>query len=429
MSTPTASKKRVIGLLLATTCLGAGQDRPAAKFAGKSIPDPPRQKEPWTPPATKLPRFLVAAAAALFEDGMADPRGCEYREVEIGDGKAARTRGFVLPRRESDADRFVVSWDGVIYPASSVGAAADIARDVRADVERMTHSRQGVARQTALFYRALAYEWADPDEERAPTALKVCLLLRLGRADLAEALFAAATSWTPEVRGRDLTDYGLSYLTMAQDWAGIVFLRLIYAHMRGDDAIALDAARRLSAFARSAGARAEAIGFARETNRFTQEPPSYFPFLRQLPELLTDQERRAKEPPRGPIPPRGGDPSARVAALIRELDQIAHPQIVHFGNSPDSPLVPALIAEGEAAVEPLLAALESDTRLTRTTTQGRGMSIERRVHPVREPVLRALIVLIKPETSGGPLDARSLRAYWNRTRPWDSKRTKTNARR
>jgi hypothetical protein len=325
MNAPTGSKKRVIALSLALTCLGAVQDRPGPKFTGRSIPDPPRQKEPWTPPATKLPRFLVAETAALFEDGMADPRGCEYREVEIGDGEAARTRGFVLPRREGEADRFVVGWDGVIYPAFSIGAAADLEKDIRGSLETMRRDRQAAevppnhrpdGGRRSAFARA---EWAGPGNT-TPTALWVCLLLRLGRTDLAEELFAAATTWTPEVRGRDLTDYGLNYLTMARDWTSIVFLRLIDAHRRGDDAIALDAARRLSAFARSAEARAEALGFARERNRFTQEPSAYFPLLRQLPELLADQERRAKDPARGPIPRRGGDPAARVAALIRELD-------------------------------------------------------------------------------------------------------------
>ena len=65
---------------------------------------------------------------------------------------------------------------------------------------------------------------------------------RLGRADLAEALFAAGTTWTPERRGQNLTDYHVSYLTLATDWAAAVFLRLVSAHMRGDDALALDAA-------------------------------------------------------------------------------------------------------------------------------------------------------------------------------------------
>jgi hypothetical protein len=72
---------------LALACLDADEYRPAPKFAGKSIPDPPRQKEPWTPPRTKLPRFLVAATADLIEQGMADPR---ERPATLEDIRAAR---------------------------------------------------------------------------------------------------------------------------------------------------------------------------------------------------------------------------------------------------------------------------------------------------------------------------------------------------
>ena len=62
---------------------------------------------------------------------MADPRGCEYREVEVGDGGPVKTRGFVLPERPGDAGRFAVGWDGVVYPAFAVGAPADLEADVR----------------------------------------------------------------------------------------------------------------------------------------------------------------------------------------------------------------------------------------------------------------------------------------------------------
>jgi len=74
---------RVRWLLVLLVGCGADPFRPAPKFAGKTIPDPPRQADPWTPPETKLPRFLVRATAAIFEAGAADPRDCAYREVEI----------------------------------------------------------------------------------------------------------------------------------------------------------------------------------------------------------------------------------------------------------------------------------------------------------------------------------------------------------
>ena len=335
MNASFASKCLLLPLLVLAE-LQVVEPRPAPKFAGRSIPDPPRQKEPWTPPQTKLPRFLVSATAALFEQGMADPRGCEYREVEIGDGTIFKSRGFVLPERASQAGRFVVSWDGVVYPALSAGAVADLDTDVRTLAQSMKRARVDDAGGFAdAARRGMVWSMVGPSGADSRSALKLCLLLRLGRADLAEVLFAAGRTWRPDMQGQNLTDYHISYLTLATDWAAAVFLRLVNAHMRGDDAIALDAARRLSAFAKAVDTKAEAMGFERIKNRDIEEPPAYLPFLRQLPELLADQERRAKEPARGPIPKRGGDPSARIAALIRDLDQIDEPQTSHFGPIPD----------------------------------------------------------------------------------------------
>ena len=251
---------------------------------------------------------------------MADPRGCEYREVEIVDGRTFKTRAFVLPEKPGESGRFAVSWDGVIDPASSVGPAADLDADVRALADSMRRDRGNDAAGSAArrqraggFVESLGRRgWsgpAGPSDAQIPSALKLCILLRLGRADLAEELFAAGTTWTPEIRGRDLTDYHISYVTLAREWAAAMFVRLVDAHMRADDAIALDSALRLSAFAKAAEARAMELGFEREQDRFGNDRRAYFPFLRQLPELLADQERRAKDAVRGPIPPHGADPA------------------------------------------------------------------------------------------------------------------------
>lgn len=430
----------IVGLL-AMTSFAADPPRPVPKFEGKSIPDPPRQKEPWTPPQTGLPRFLVSATADLFEQGVADPRGCEYRDVEAGNRDIFKTRGFVLPRRDGEPGRFVITWDGVIYPAISVGPPADLDKDVRTLAETMKRERaapvaknanpfEGRGQFTSTHVNEYRWDSGGPSGVNGRSALKVCLLLRLGRADLAEALFAAGTTWTPEVRGRDLTDYHISYLTLATDWAVPVFVRLVSAHMRGDDAIALDAARRLSAFAKAAEAKAEAMGFPRSQARFN-DAPSYMPFLSQLPDSLADHERRAKEPARGPIPKRGGDPSARIAALIRDLDQIDERQMSSPGAAYPgrSPLVQLLIAEGDTAVEPLLSALENDMRLTRSVTYGRGSSLYRAIHPVFEAEFAALEGILRTnqfhESSQRlrlhdleirKTSVRYLRAYWEKNR-------------
>ena len=118
-------------------------EQQAPKFTGKTIPDPPSQGFPWTPPATKLLRALVNATASLFELGAADPRGCDYREVEVDEWRVVtKARGFVMPERPGVAGRFVVGWDGVVRPALSVGAKADLDSDVRALAVALKKSRE-----------------------------------------------------------------------------------------------------------------------------------------------------------------------------------------------------------------------------------------------------------------------------------------------
>jgi len=419
--------------------LGAQPYRPAPRFEGKMIPEPPGQSESWSAPATKLPKFLVTATGILFAQGVADPRGCEYRQVEIVNGSIVKARGFVLPERADTPGRFVVCWDGLVYPALTVGGPADLDRDIHDLAADLKRKRE--AGKPAPFY--LGVNWGFPREGQDyygfagvqnQSPIKLCLLLRLGRADLAEALFAAGTTWTPEPRAHDLTDYQISYLTLAVDWAGAAFQRLISVHVRGEDVIALDTARKLTRFRNLALAKADAMGFpqADRQNRAGTGPAPRFDFLTQLDDLLRDHERRAEMPPRGPIPGKGGDPSARIAALIRDLDQIDEQQMMSPGAaSPgNSPLVHDLIAEGDPAVAPLLEVLESDDRLTRSVSNGRGNSRQCFVHPVYEAAFAALIGILKthefddkrmyawrtPDHAERRALADSIRWFWEKTR-------------
>jgi hypothetical protein len=200
---------------LAVNATAAQQYRSAPKFEGNMIPEPPSQGQPWTAPETKLPKFLVTATAMLFEQGVADSRACEYRMVEIGAGSVVKVRGFVLPERADAPGRFAVCWDGQVYPAVSVGDPVDLGKDMSDLVTSMKRTREN---EKSKPYRDAA-NFGFPGEGRNffggagvddHSPIKVCMLLRIGRADLAEALFAAGTTWTPEVRARDLTDYGIS---------------------------------------------------------------------------------------------------------------------------------------------------------------------------------------------------------------------------
>jgi hypothetical protein len=430
------------GLLVLVPASVAQPTPPAPRFTGTSIPDPPRQRERWTPPDTKLPRFLINATAALFEAGMADPCGCEYRDIEVRDTSLIKTRGFVLPETPGDAGRFAVDWDGVVYPVSSVGALADLKADVRSVTEAMIKARREAvtprARRSGLSagfpasnrQSDLLFGPSGPTAVDNQSPLKLCVLLRLGRADLAEQLFAAGTLWTSKVPSGDLTDYHITFLTLANEWAGVVFDRLISAHVRGDDVVALAAARRLAAFQKAVDARAAAMGFERPERRAgAPGPSSYLGSLDRLPALLADHERRAQEPPRGPIPARGGDASGRIASLIRDFDQIHVVQWSNPGSADpgSAPIVQQVIAEGDLAVEPLLAALASDTRLTRSVSGVRGPAY---VHPVTDAVYRALEGILKANRflddpneyaarttpEGRKRLAAAMRAFWVKNR-------------
>ena len=67
------------------------------------------QKSAWVSPPSELPQAFVSATKTLFDQGLADPRGCEYREIEVpvgepwsGDGGVIKTHGWVLPGAEHD---------------------------------------------------------------------------------------------------------------------------------------------------------------------------------------------------------------------------------------------------------------------------------------------------------------------------------------
>lgn len=444
---PSATWRRIVLAAVAAFLAGAT----ARGFDGEPgpVPTPPRQAEPWTPPATRLPPFLVSATRTLFEQGMADPRGCEYRNIEIdilkvwvagGQPTNTRTHGWVLPRTNGRTENFAVCWNGLVYPVAKVGDTADLEADLRALVESIKSSRAETAKSGRPPFprgvrggmpgspdsRPVAVDWRSP--------IKIGLLLRLGRADLAESLFAAETVWKPEITGRDLTDYGISYLTLASEWALSLFDRAVDAHMRGYDRLALADTRLLVEASRKIEARAAVMGFPRPDprNRIGAPDHPYLGYLGQLETLHEDQERRAREPRRQPPPP-DAPPAVRIAALIRDLDQIGGANMGLAGgiNARGGEVVRKLIAEGDDAVEPLLAVLESDRRLTRTVSFGRSMSSPYRdIQGVQGPALDALAGILQTRNFGGTTPhalyysspeeyrklAATIRAYWEKNR-------------
>jgi hypothetical protein len=433
------------GLVKLWQARARAQTRAATHPQVADIPVPPEQSRPWAAPATALPTALVTATRLLFEQGMADPRGCEYRAVEIRDPALVSTHGFVLPARPGEAGRFAVGWDGLVYPASSVGAPADLDADVRGLADALGKGRaEAAAKGTTgsggaggfVGTTGPLFRVTGPSASVAtPSALKVCLLLRLGRVDLAEALFAAGTTWKPG-EAREPAGGLIGYQALAKEWANRAYNRAVDAHGRGDDVIALDTARRVSAFIQAAGPALDAMGLIRPPGVRPvsgREAPPFFPQLGQLPDLLADQERRAKEPPRGLVPGPDAPAEERIAALIRDLDRLTGSGAVINGiTSPGGPALAALVREGDAAVPPLLAVLESDDRLTRAVSHpgSRIMRDDRFIHYVHQPAYHALTAILKTRVIPGATgamtwdndpaarrrEAAAIRAYWEQNR-------------
>ena len=130
---------------------------------------------------------------------MASPRGCEYRQVEISTHTYVNARGFVLPERADTPGRFAVCWDGLIYPVVTVGEPADLDRDIKDLTAHLKQAREAGESRTGTVNSS---NWGFPREGRnifsevqdfygiagvdAHSPIKICLLLSLGRADLAE---------------------------------------------------------------------------------------------------------------------------------------------------------------------------------------------------------------------------------------------------
>ncbi len=414
---------RRVTAIVVVSCLGA----PSAA----AVPAPPRQRDPWTPPATKLPRYLVSAAATLYEQGLADPRGCEYRAVRLASDQesdnglaAARPpalHAWVIPATGT-GPRAAVGWDGLVYTVSVVGPEADVDADVKALVQVTQRERdQTAGRRPRGLFSAGAQGYAFLAQHNDLEPGKVLVLLRLGRADLAESLWSAAIGWTPDRTRFDLASYGVSYLSLAEDWAWALFSRGLLAHAAGDDADALAALRELARISPLIEARAQTMGFPRPHNfQNNDRVMPYLDFLGPAPVLLADQERRAKEPKSQPEPGKIADRDARIAALVRDLDRVssAYGSGSNIGGAflGNVPVVKALVKEKDAAVEPLLTCLEDDGRLTRTVDYDtRHGTRHVNVRPVSGVAFEALTQILGTRQFGGDSPA-AIRAYWKKSR-------------
>ncbi len=414
---------------------------PSPPFRGTALPIAPQQKLPWTPPAG-FPDPLVAATSTLFDQGLADPRGCAYRQISIGIGNAGdgdsgviQTHGWVLPQTQDDAksaQRFAVCWNGLVYPVALVGASADLAADVKSLLEKDAADRAASAKgdPARRFFRV--FENATPEITAVATdsvlPIKECLLLRLGEDDLAHRYWDALAEDTTSNLNNIKASLRDPYALLADEWAWAMFDRSLTAHMRGDDHLSLVDAQQLTALQPLIEAEDRKHGYQDYPSGgiHTADQP-FLLFLAPLPRLLADEERRVADttaPPALATIQAMPDQKARIAALIQDLDQVSARQMMQPGGvSPDSdPIVLALVNEGDTAVEPLIHAVADDKRLTRSVGFGRSFFQGRDLVSVSSAAYAALVDILHtyefgptPESSDNLADtAAAIQVYWDK---------------
>lgn len=388
------------------------------------LPVPPQQNAAWRATGD-IPTNIISAANAVFTLGFPDPRGCEYREIQIVTSSVwgergtnpTVTHGWMLPG-SAGGRRFAIAWNGLIYPVAKVGDTADLHAEIQSLLAGKGTNRffsgypDGIGESSSVFLATAQ-------------STRVLLLLRLGETA------AALTNFSPSSRSamnfrvqgdsaeRTAAPANDPYLQFAGDWAWALFDGILSAHQRGDENFAFATAQTLTGIQPKIEAEAARRGFPRQSNydpRQKEKERPYLSFLDQLPALFADLERREREGPRENVLARSwtniANQGERITALIHNLDlvgarQWSQPGGVWLGGET---LVAALVAEGDPAVEPLLACWETDKRLTRSVSFHRAFFRNRNVLPVADSAREALAAIVQA-SFGSPAE---LRMYWQK---------------
>ncbi|HEX4120135.1 MAG TPA: hypothetical protein VH619_05940 [Verrucomicrobiae bacterium] len=393
----------------------------APKFSALFIPEPPSQHKHWVPPAADLPTNLISSVQFLFNLGLPDPRGCEYREFEAttGDTSAHTGRitahGWILSGRSGRRPVFAISWDGLIYPAVKVGKKASLKQDLEALLRADELWRKNLPTNHVIFRPPLSWYSSDWSMSQTNmTVIKIAFLMRLGEGKLARDYWHG---WNAARHGGMKQDASDPFREMAAEWVSTQFRRGMDAFMRADDPLALADFHQLSQLWPALEKETSRRGFWRPSEWNGNAPPPYFAFLSPVPELLADEERRRIEPAHPSVLQSGPDKfpekSKRIAALISDLDQISEAQRMSPGAvwMGENPLVLDLVAEGDNAVDPLLNCLEKDPRLTRSADLDHNQ-LPYRIVPVRQCAQTALDAILKIHCDS----PAEYRAYWQKYR-------------
>lgn len=403
-------------LFVASDCI-AQMDVPAVKMKGTEIPAP--RAGQWTPP--EQPQPLAEVTGLVFNLGMADPTGGEYRQIklELGQGYGSwvqLTHGWVLPADEKSPQRFAVCWDGLVHPVTAVGAPCDVDKDMEVLIGKLDAVKgKGFIWEVDAFSSRVV-SW------RNWSSTKCALLLRIGKKDLATRLWDASRAMRDEKYPKPPSDIDSVYREIAVQWMFMLYADALAAYQRGDDHLAVAQMRLLAKLAPDVRKTAAKL----HGKAYAEDDP--YIFVDENPKFAAEVERRVSEPPRKTALETGldkyPDKAERIKALIQDLDQVDVRQNGQPGSVilSESPIVQALIAEGDAAVEPLLDCVEHDTRFTRSVGYARDFFTKgRHVISVNSAAYVALTNIfgrsfddVDPWKDGWPATAAVMRAYWEK---------------
>lgn len=325
------------------------------------FPIPPRQNAPWSLPEAAFESWSPPEAVAdlkkeakavvddLFKLGMADPRGCAYHHVTVMEGgKRSDARGWVLPAVHGDPSRYVIGWNGLIYPVETIGKEADFTADVEILKEKGAFEEPPFDNYAEETLDKLLSEFAARPRMMRAWAAPI-LLMRLGiPVPLTDHLIDPFADTPPTVHGGFTYDsslfFGADCYWLVQ-WARLLRGDGLAAMIEKNDRLA---ATRLQAFDR-AWAEVE----RRMTNDVRAERYS-FKLNPSWRSLLADARRRLS-------------PSKVVAVSEISREIATWDELDNW--DPESP--PAtfekVVAAGPAAIAPLLDCLEHDQRWTRAS--------------------------------------------------------------
>jgi hypothetical protein len=387
------------------------QSPPASIAELAHWPEAPMQHAPWEPSVASP---WSPTVAWLFDHGLPDPRGLRYvrarmtvGELWSGAGAVVEANGWLLPRADASTGDWFLGWNGALYEPHAVLGDADLDVDA-APFLTVRDGGDPTQQMVARIFRGSAGEAGAliPSDH---SLLTVAFLMRLGRS-------------VP--RAGDAPEPALT--TAVADAAWALFDRAVCAHMRGDDRVTLQAITRVIAL-RDALAR-EATPDAGDAS----PAGSPLDFAAPADDLARDAARRLTRGPREAAATAAiEDRVAQAQALIETLDEVNARQWGQPGGVAlaTDPRVAALIALGDAAVDPLLDALVRDTRLTRSVHFWRDFARNRQPLFVHEAAYAALANILQEDffrtastgddlSSRGPTArvqlAQRMRAHWAR---------------